>query len=79
MRPDHRSVLAAALMVILVPACAEQASAPSDPGAPQLATRIESNNNWFDFSLPDVDKALGGKKGRWHAEAEKAVDAATGR
>ena len=55
MRPDHRSVLAAALMVILVPACAEQASAPSDPGAPQLATRIESNNNWFDFSLPDVD------------------------
>jgi hypothetical protein len=30
-------------------------------------------------SLPDLDKALGGKKGRWHAEAEKAIDAATGR
>lgn len=30
-------------------------------------------------SLPDLDKVLGGKKGRWPAEAEKAIDAATGR
>jgi hypothetical protein len=39
----------------LVPACAEQASAPSDPGAPELATRIDHNNVWEKFSLPDVD------------------------
>jgi len=30
-------------------------------------------------SLPDIDKVVGGKKGRWQAEAEKAIDAATGR
>jgi hypothetical protein len=29
-------------------------------------------------ALPDLDKALGWKKGRWQAEAEKAIDAATG-
>ena len=29
-------------------------------------------------SLPDLDKTLGWKKGRWQAEAEKAIDAATG-
>jgi hypothetical protein len=30
-------------------------------------------------SLPDLDKALGWKKGRWQAEADKALEAATGR
>ena len=29
-------------------------------------------------TLPDLDKALGWKKGRWQTEAEKAIDAATG-
>lgn len=29
-------------------------------------------------SLPDLDKTLGWKAGRWQAEAEKAIDAATG-
>lgn len=29
-------------------------------------------------SLPDLDKALGWKKGRWQQEADKAIDAATG-
>ena len=55
MRPAHRSLLTAALLATLLPACAEQASAPSGPGAPELATRIDSNNDWFDFSLSDVD------------------------
>jgi len=54
MRPLHRA-LPLALTLALAPACAEQASAPSDPGAPQLATRTDSNNDWFDFFLPDVD------------------------
>jgi len=55
MRPAYRSLLTAALLATLLPACAEQASAPSDPGAPELATRIDENNDWFDFSLADVD------------------------
>jgi hypothetical protein len=55
MRPAHRSLLTAAILATLLPACAEQASAPSDPGAPELATLIDQNNDWFDFSLPDVD------------------------
>jgi hypothetical protein len=54
MRPVHRSLLTAALLAIL-PACAEQASAPSEPGAPALATRLDENNEWSEFSLPDVD------------------------
>jgi hypothetical protein len=54
MRPDRR-LLAAALMVTLVPACAEQATGPRDPGAPELATRLGSNNEWFAFFLPDAD------------------------
>jgi hypothetical protein len=29
-------------------------------------------------SLPDLEKTLGWKKGRWQAECEKAIDAATG-
>jgi hypothetical protein len=29
-------------------------------------------------TLPDLDKVVGGKKGRWQAEADKAIDAATG-
>jgi hypothetical protein len=55
MRPAHRSLLTAALLATLLPACAEQAGAPFDPGAPDLATRIDQNNDWFAFSLPDVD------------------------
>lgn len=55
MRPARRRVLTAALIVTLAPACAEQATAPSDPGAPELATRIGSDNEWFDFFLADVD------------------------
>ena len=55
MRRDCRSFLAAVLVVTLAPACAEQASAPSDPGAPELATRIDGSNIWVDFSLNDVD------------------------
>jgi hypothetical protein len=54
MRPAHRSLLTAALLAIL-PACSEQASAPSEPGAPELATRLDQSNDWFEFSLPDVD------------------------
>jgi hypothetical protein len=30
-------------------------------------------------SLPDLDKTLGWKKGRWQAEADKALEAATGK
>jgi hypothetical protein len=55
MRPAHRSLLTAALLATHLPACAEQAGAPLDPGAPDLATRIDQNNDWFTFSLPDVD------------------------
>jgi hypothetical protein len=55
MRPDRRSLLAAAVIATLAPACAEQASAPSDPGAPELATRIDHGNIWVDFFLADVD------------------------
>lgn len=54
MRPAHRNLLTAVLLAIL-PACADHASAPSDPGPPELATRLDQNNDWFDFSLPDVD------------------------
>jgi hypothetical protein len=54
MRPTHRNLLTAALLAIL-PACADQLSAPSDSGAPELATRLDQNNDWFEFSLPDVD------------------------
>lgn len=55
MRPDRRALLTAALIVSLAPACAEQPSAPSGPGAPELATRLDSSNEWFDFSLLAVD------------------------
>lgn len=55
MRPAHRHLLTAALLAAVLPACAEEASSPSDSGAPELATRIDVNNGWFDFSLPDVD------------------------
>ena len=54
MRPAHRNLLTAVLLAIL-PACADHASAPFDPGPPELATRLDQNNDWFDFSLPDVD------------------------
>lgn len=54
MRPARR-LLTAALLTTLTLACGEQASAPPDPGAPELATRIDSNNDWFDFFLADVD------------------------
>jgi hypothetical protein len=54
MRPVRR-YLTATLILALVPACAEQSSAPPDPGAAELATRIDSNNDWFDFFLADVD------------------------
>lgn len=60
MRPDPRALVAAALGVVLASACAEPASAPSDPGAPHLATRTGSNNNWFDFLLLDVDNPCTG-------------------
>jgi len=55
MRPARRSLLTAALLAAILPACAEPPSAPADPGAPGLATRLDHNNDWFDFSLPDVD------------------------
>ena len=55
MRPTRRRLLTAALIVAFAPACSEPASAPSDPSAPQLATRTGSNNNWFDFLLADVN------------------------
>ena len=54
MRPARR-LLTAALIATFAPACAERASAPTEPGAPALATRIDSNNDWFDFFLADVD------------------------
>jgi hypothetical protein len=54
MRPVRRTVLIA-LFAALAPACAEQASAPTAPGAPELATRTDGNNDWFDFFLADVD------------------------
>jgi hypothetical protein len=41
MRPAHRHLLTAALLAAVLPACAEEASSPSDPGAPELATRID--------------------------------------
>lgn len=55
MRATRCSLLAAALVVTLAPACAEQPSAPADPGVPELATRTDQNNVWVDFFLPDVD------------------------
>lgn len=55
MRPARRRLLTAALLITLVPACAEQASAPTDPSAPELATRTSHGNVREEFSLPDVD------------------------
>ena len=55
MRLNRRALSTAAFIMSLAPACAEQASAPSAPGTPALAIRTDSNNDWFDFSLPDVD------------------------
>jgi hypothetical protein len=50
-----RPLLTAALVVTLAPACAEQASAPPDPGTPELATRIDQSNAWEEFFIADVD------------------------
>jgi hypothetical protein len=61
MRPDRRALLTAVLIVIFTPACAEQASAPSEPAAPELATRIDHDNIWVDFFLADVDNPCTGK------------------
>jgi hypothetical protein len=51
----HSRHFLTALMVTLVPACAEPGSAPSDPGASELATRTDHNNVWEEFSVLDLD------------------------
>jgi hypothetical protein len=55
MRPARRCLLPTALILTLVPACAEQATSPVDPGTPALATRTSHDNVRVEFSLLDVD------------------------
>src|SRR5690242_6294913 len=50
-----RRLLTAALVVTLAPACADQASGPTDPSTPTLATRIDGNNDRVDFLLAGAD------------------------
>jgi hypothetical protein len=55
MQAPYFPLLASLLAVTLGSACADQASAPLDPGPPALATRIDHNNIRVDFLLEDVD------------------------
>lgn len=59
MHPATR-MLAAVLVATAASGCGEAPTAPVDHGSPELATRIDDNNDRLEFSLQDVDNPCTG-------------------